>query len=93
MSFYSVKKNINGSPEPRTLPIGETTLTEAQLRDKNYIIRYNNDMYVIGDHTNPKNASGRRNNCKLAMVILKKEQIFVAKITVPAVKVGFMTEA
>ena len=81
--------------------MGATTLTEAQLRDKDYIIRYQSDLYMIGDHTTPNyplgiaqylncslKYSGIRNNFKLVKVIIKMEKIFVAKITASVVKVG-----
>ena len=93
------KGDIKGRPVPRTLHNKRTTLTEEQLRNKDYIIKYNNDMYMIGDHTNPKNpsgiaqylncamkSSGRRNNCKRVNVIINKEKIVAAKITVRSLK-------
>ena len=65
------------------------------------MIKCDNDRYVIGDHTNSANplgiaqylncamrSSGSKNNCKLIRVTMNKEEMFVAKITVPVVNVG-----
>ena len=51
VSFYSVKETLTGNQYRERYPIGATTLTDAQLRD--YIIKYDNDIYKIGEHTNP----------------------------------------
>ena len=55
VSFYSEKETLTGAQYRERYPRGTTTLIDAQLRDKDYIIKYGNDMYMIGDHTNPEN--------------------------------------
>ena len=58
VSFYSVKELLTGDQYRERCPIGATTFTDAQLREKDNIIKYDNDLYMIGDHTNPVNPSG-----------------------------------
>ena len=83
ISFCSVKEALTGDKYRERYPIGATTLTDAQLRDKDYIIKW--DLYKIGNHTNPENpsgiaqylniamrSSGSRNNCKLVRVTINK---------------------
>ena len=48
VSFYSVKETLTGEQYSERYPIGATTLTEAQIRDKDYIIRSHSDLYMIG---------------------------------------------
>ena len=65
------------------------------------IIKYDNDMYMIGDHTDPANplgiaqylncaikTSGYRNNCKLVKVAVNTQKMYVTKVTAPTVNVG-----
>ena len=81
--------------------MGATVYTDAQLRDKDYIIKYDNHLYIIGDHSDPANplgiaqyfnsamrSSGSRNYYKLVKVTIINEKMFVTKITVPAINVG-----
>ena len=104
VSFYAVKETLTGDRYCARYPIGATTLTDAQLRDKDYIIMYSHDMYLIGDHTNPLNPlnplattqylkgtmrpSGLRNNFKLVKVTIDEEKMFQAKITALVVNFG-----
>ena len=46
VAFYSVKDVLKGD----RYPIGVTTDAVAQPRDKDCIIEYDNDLYLIGDH-------------------------------------------
>ena len=61
-------------------------------------MRYNNDLYQVGDHTEPRNPLGIAQflNCamkesgmrkKIVPKLINKERKFVAKITVPIVNV------
>ena len=82
-SFYSVKEALTGDQYRDRYPIGATILTDTQLWDKDYIIKYDNDLYMIGDHTDPTSplgiaqylncamrSSGSSNNCKLVKVAI-----------------------
>ena len=101
VSFYSAKEALMGDQYREQYPIGATTLTDAHLWDKDYIIKYGNDMYMIGDHTDPINplgiaqylncamrSSGSRNSCKLVKITINNQKMFVAKIAAQVVNVG-----
>ena len=55
VSFNTVKEVLMKDQYRERYPIGATTLTDAQLRDNDCIIKYDNALYQIGDYTNPKN--------------------------------------
>ena len=83
VSFYDVKEELTGDQYRARYPVGVTSLTDEYRRDKDYIIKYDNDLYLVGDHTEPLNplgiaqylncamrSSGPRNNCKLVKDII-----------------------
>ena len=69
----------------------DATLTDTQLRDKDYIIKYDNYLYMI-DYTNPANPLGNAQylNCAMKSRLdrINNEKMIVVKITVPVVNVG-----
>ena len=100
VSLYAVKEILTGDQYRARYPKGATNLTEAQLWDKDYIIKYDNDMYMIGDHTEPQNpagiaqylncamrSSGMKKHCKLVKVTINGQKMYVAKITARSVNV------
>ena len=100
-AFSTVKEALTGDQYRGRYPIGATTLTDEQLWDKDYIIKYDNDLYMIGDHTDPTiplgiaqylncamRLSGSSNNCKLVQVTINNQKMYVAKVTARIVNVG-----
>ena len=101
VSFYAVKEELNGDQYRARYPVGVTALTGEHRRDKDYLIKYDSNLYMIGDHTEPKNhlgdaqylnctmrSSGARNIYKLVKVTINNQKMYVAKITARAVNVG-----
>ena len=58
VSFYSVKDTFTGDQYREYYPKGASTLSDAQIWDIDYIIKYDNDMIMIGDQTNPEDPMG-----------------------------------
>ena len=100
VSFYAVKETLTGDQYNARYPVGATSLTEDQIRDKDYIIKYDSNHYIIGDHREPMNPLGVAqyfncskgssripNNCKLIPVTIGGEKMFVGKITATVVNV------
>ena len=100
-SFYAVKEELTGDQYRARYPVGLSTLSEEHRRDKDYIIKYDNDLYLVGDHREPHNplgiaqflncairSAGQKNNSKLVKVLIDGKKMFVAKITARNVNVG-----
>ena len=58
VAFYAVKGELIGDQYSARYPVGVKSLTDEHRRDKDCIIKYDNDLYMIGDHTEPKNSLG-----------------------------------
>ena len=58
VSFYAVKKELTVDQYCAAYPVGVTSLTTEHRRDKDNIVKYDSNLYMIGDHTKPKNPLG-----------------------------------
>ena len=58
VSFYAVKEELIGDQYRVRHPVGVTSFKEEYRLDKDYIIKYDSNLYMISDHTEPNNPLG-----------------------------------
>ena len=93
VTVYSVKESLTGDQYHERYLRGASTLTNAELWDKDYIIKYDNDMHMIGDHTGRTNlmgiaqyldcaikTSGYKNNSKIVKITVNIQKCLWRKL-------------